>query len=298
MNAFMDEARGINMVEQQIYFGALELTLHTPAEPRWKPEVMRFFAPVFPVKKQVRVDVEFCDELSAPAGRLIKETNAMKVYEGGMQERTYKPVYVVNQETALYSREEANRIYLQYLTRSNVWRNPNFSLLTHVHIEKLLLDVNAMVLHSCYTEYKGKAILFTAPSGTGKTTQANIWKRVYGSSIVNGDKCLLQQTADGFMASGFFLHGSAEECENRAMPIEAIVVVRQSKQDAVQELRPMQKLSLLYSEMTINGWDKASVEKAMGLLEQLIAGTRVIMLHCTQMDSAAKTLHRYLFGEE
>ena len=42
-------------------------------------------------------------------------------------------------------------------------------------LEHLLATQRAVILHSAYIDYKGKAILFSAPSGTGKSTQAELW---------------------------------------------------------------------------------------------------------------------------
>ena len=43
-------------------------------------------------------------------------------------------------------------------------------------LERRLVKKNSMILHCAYVEYQGEAILFSAPSETGKTTQANLWK--------------------------------------------------------------------------------------------------------------------------
>ncbi len=184
-----------------------------------------------------------------------------------------------------------------YKENCNLWSNANFYLLTMLHIENLLLNVNALILHSCYMEYKNQAILFTAPSGTGKTTQGNIWKKIYNSKIINGDKCILQKMKDNFMACGFFLHGSAKECENYSIPIKAIVIVRQSPIDYIEELDIAKKVSLLYTEITVNNWNNRRIFHTLNLLEELVQRTTVIMLHCTMKDSAAYTLHHYLYGD-
>lgn len=284
------------MLQQKVFLGSLQLTISSPCEVNWHKEEHAFFSPVLWVKKQVEVNVSFCEELPEPVGGLIHHTNSMDIYKAEVEERYYYPVYTCDQSAAVCSRYAGNEIYTEYVEGRGLWYNPNFYLLTCVHLEQLLLDVGALVLHSCYTEYRGEAILFTAPSGTGKTTQAELWKRLYGSRIVNGDKCLLQKTDEGFFACGFFLHGSAEECENRAMPIRAIVVVRQSERNYVEELNAVQKVGLLYSEVTANSWNKKGVERTMELLEELIMRTPVMMLHCTMQDAAADILYAYLYG--
>ena len=48
-------------------------------------------------------------------------------------------------------------------------------------------------MHGAVIRYKGKAYLFTAPSGTGKTTHIRQWlKKAEGTFVVNGDKPLIK----------------------------------------------------------------------------------------------------------
>ena len=56
-------------------------------------------------------------------------------------------------------------------------------------LERRLSERPCLILHCAYLEYQGKAMLFSAPSGTGKTTQAGLWEQYRGSRTVNG--CLL-----------------------------------------------------------------------------------------------------------
>ena len=48
-------------------------------------------------------------------------------------------------------------------------------------------------LHSSYIIYHDKAILFTGPSGIGKTTQAELWRDYQGAEIINGDVTLIRK---------------------------------------------------------------------------------------------------------
>ena len=40
-----------------------------------------------------------------------------------------------------------------------------------------LLQRSAVILHASYIDWDGSAILFTGPSGTGKSTQAELWEQ-------------------------------------------------------------------------------------------------------------------------
>ena len=59
-----------------------------------------------------------------------------------------------------------------------------------------LLCCDGIVIHSSAIELDGNGILFSAPSGTGKSTQANLWREHKGAVVLNGDRPALR-TLDG-----------------------------------------------------------------------------------------------------
>lgn len=211
--------------------------------------------------------------------------------------RAYRAAFQPGQPFYAVSRRSGSRVDITFCGDFGLWNHPNMQLWNLMHLENYLLEAQGIILHCCYTEYRGQAILFTAPSGTGKTTQAGIWQRTYGSRIVNGDKCLLQRINGRWFACGFPHHGSADECENRTLPIAAIAVVRQARTDRVEDIGPAQRLGLLYSECTVNTWDPVRVTGAMDLLTDLAVQVPTVMLHCTMEDTAAHVLHQHIFGE-
>ena len=86
-------------------------------------------------------------------------------------------------------------------------------------LERRLVKKDSMILHCAYVEYQGEAILFSAPSETGKTTQANLWEKYRGSRTVNGDRSLLGKIDDRWTAQGWPVCGTSEVCNNEAVPI-------------------------------------------------------------------------------
>lgn len=279
-----------------LQLGRLAYTLESPVAIPWKDSDRQFLTEPDAPAVTVSASLTTAERLPPLPQQPVFQGRGLTVCQDGEWEvRSYYAMFLPGYPNYMRSRSCGNRVELLYNRSSGLLQNPNFSLWSVLHLEAFLLKAGALDLHSCYTEYRGEAILFTAPSGTGKTTQANLWKRVYGASIVNGDKCLLQRTEDGWLACGFPYHGSAPECENRSFPIRAIVVVRQAPENRVERLSPTRALGLLYSECTVNHWNAERAQRALELLGGLIAQVPVVLLRCNMEEDAARTLHRYLY---
>ena len=56
--------------------------------------------------------------------------------------------------------------------------------------KEIFNNYNGVLFHSVAIEYRGKAYIFTAKSGTGKTTHIMLWKKCLGDKvkIINGDR--------------------------------------------------------------------------------------------------------------
>ena len=165
-------------------------------------------------------------------------------------------------------------------------------------LERRQVQYNAFVLHCAYIEYQGKAILFSAPSETGKTTQGNLWEQYKGARTINGDRALLQKVNGQWIVRGWPVCGSSEICNNIEMPIHAIVMLSQGKIDEVSVLSPMKAFSLMYSQITINRWNAPVNIRCMDILEGFVRENPVWHLSCTISENAVNTLYKALYPKE
>lgn len=161
-------------------------------------------------------------------------------------------------------------------------------------LEKYMLRENALILHCAYMQRNGKAILFSAPSGTGKSTQADLWEKYRGTTTVNGDKSLLYCHEDGWYAHGWPICGSSEICHNESYPIEAIVMLHQAKENTIEPLRGLEPVKKLMAQVTINMWNSEYLMKAMDLIEGLVREVPVFELGCDISEGAVECLESML----
>lgn len=124
--------------------------------------------------------------------------------------------------------------------------------------------------HSSLVDWNGSGILFLGPSGIGKTTQAERWAEYRGADIVNGDLVFVQQTDDGFLGWGTPWHGSSPYCINRAVPLKALVVLKQSKENRIQELTGFEKVSEVSNNVFYPTWLDDGMELCTEILNNLL----------------------------
>ena len=145
-------------------------------------------------------------------------------------------------------------------------------------------------LHCSCLRYKGKAIIFTAPSGTGKSTHAALWQRHFGSEveIINDDKPLIRETDDGFVIYGTPWRGKHGRGTNISAPIGAVFFLAQAPENSTEPVDNFTALSLLMQQTVIpRGKDDASA--LLDMLGRLIEKTPMFRLNCNISDEAVMT---------
>ena len=119
-------------------------------------------------------------------------------------------------------------------------------------LDRRMIEYGGLILHCAYINHQGKGILFSASSGTGKSTQAALWEKYRGSEIVNGDRALLRKKEGTWLACGWPVCGSSDICKRMDISVYAIVMLRQGKDNSVVRLSPAKAFRQLYPQMTIN----------------------------------------------
>lgn len=101
-----------------------------------------------------------------------------------------------------------------------------------------LLKYNGMMLHASAVEYNGKAYLFSAPSGTGKSTHTQIWQREFGSAVkvFNDDKPALRYVDGKWFAYGTPWCGKDGININMKAPLAGICFLKQAPENRIRRL--------------------------------------------------------------
>ena len=174
------------------------------------------------------------------------------------------------------------------------WMKLDTVFVSMLALEKQMIEADAMILHSAYMCYDQTAVLFSAPSETGKSTQADLWEKYRGTWTVNGDRSLLIREDDGWKAYGWPVCGSSEICHNKTFPIRAIVMLKQAKENKVYPLKGIQALREVMEQITINTWDREYQMKAMDQIEQLLQEVPIYRLECDISEDAVRCLEEMI----
>ena len=160
-----------------------------------------------------------------------------------------------------------------------------------------LIGHERFFLHASAVVYEDAAYLFSAPSGTGKSTHTALWRELFpGSYILNDDKPVLQPGPEGVTVWGTPFAGKTDLQVNRGVPLKGICFLKQDTENHIRPVTDTEALSLLLN----NTWrPKNSHDMALllDMVEQVMMRTNVYELFCTTESEAAKLSYRMMKGK-
>jgi len=156
----------------------------------------------------------------------------------------------------------------------------------------------ATVLHSAAMAYRGKAVLFSAPSETGKSTHTKLWKQFYQDdvSLFNDDTPVIRPQGSLFFACGTPWSGKTEINENREFPLAGIVFLKQASENSIRKLSPIEAAVNLLNQ-TRKPVFEGLMDMHMDILREILKKVPVYELGCTISREAVDMVKDTLFQE-
>lgn len=239
-------------------------------------------------------DLDMVDSLPAFTGRVLARREDLTVLSAETGEIRYIGVKGNPEPYGCYREVSASSAQVTLLTSWAAREISDPGFVSLLALEKRMLERSALVLHTAFMVYKGQAVLFSAPSGTGKSTQADLWEKYRGSRTINGDRCLLRKQNGIWQAEGWPVCGSSQICNRGSWPVRAIVMLDQAKENSIERLTPAAAFAQVYSQITVNRWDKRAAVSAMDRIEELTEAIPVYHLACNISEQAVACLERAL----
>lgn len=152
-----------------------------------------------------------------------------------------------------------------------------------------------VLFHGSSLAIDGSGVLFTAKSGTGKSTHTRLWRKAFGNRVVmvNDDKPFLHITPDGTTVYGTPWRGKHRLGSNTSAPLRAICIVCRGAENSIQRITPREALPVLLQQ-TYMPEDPRMLQKTVALVDRLSRTVSVYRLYCNMDPEAAQVAYEGL----
>jgi hypothetical protein len=155
----------------------------------------------------------------------------------------------------------------------------------------------ALTIHASVVECYGKGLIFTAPSGTGKSTQANLWVTHKGAKVINGDRALIKIDKGSPYVFGIPWSGSQRIYLNQKVPLCAIIIIEQAKENKIRQISSSDALVRILPRCFLPYVDKVLLEEALGNLERIIGCIPIYLFGCKPDEAAVELVYQTVMKE-
>ena len=166
---------------------------------------------------------------------------------------------------------------------------------------ELLLHERAL-FHGPALFWKGRAWIFTAPSGTGKTTQILHWRKLLrrDTKIINGDKPLLvlRENGEVLVCSSPWRGKEKYGIKGLCAPLGGFILLKQGDHNEIEQLAVSDAVCPLFVEFISCPENAEQIRCQAEILQRILDTVPVWKLvNCGDKESAVltmKTLTQYL----
>ena len=157
---------------------------------------------------------------------------------------------------------------------------------------KILSDYDGFFFHSSALEMDGEGYLFTALSGTGKSTHTRNWRKRFGDRVtmINDDKPIIRKINGRFYVCGTPWMGKSDIGCNRIAPIRAIYVLQSGEENRAEKISPGTVLKQLF-EATLLPKNAENMGKLLGLFNDLFTQADLFRLTCNKDEESAEVAY-------
>lgn len=162
------------------------------------------------------------------------------------------------------------------------------TLAVYRKLAQLLVQDDILLMHGAVVAVDGQAYLFTAKSGTGKTTHTRLWMRQFGDRavMVNGDKPLLHITSEGVTVYGTPWDGKEHLSTNTSCPLKALCILTRSETNHIERISKKEALPML-CQQSYRLCSPIGAQKMLALVDRLGSSVPLYRLGCNMEPEAA-----------
>ena len=173
------------------------------------------------------------------------------------------------------------------------------TLAVYRKIADKMLEYDTMLFHGSAIAVDGVGYLFTAKSGTGKSTHTRLWREYFGDRavMINDDKPLLRITDNGVWVCGTPWDGKHRLSMNTTVPLAGICILERGLENCICSIAARDALYMLMQQ-SHRPKNPAAVMRLMDVLDKLMTKIRFFRLECNQNPDAAIVAYTGMNGKE
>lgn len=168
------------------------------------------------------------------------------------------------------------------LERLNCTREICEYLLTGAQFYHRLLKFNGFMMHSSAIAYGGRAYLFSAPCGTGKSTHTGLWQKYLGADkvvYINDDKPAIRKVDGIFYAYGTPWSGKEDLSANIKVPLGGIVYLSRADVPYIHRTNVVDAVKNLLWQ-TARPRTEKGMDTMLNLFEALLSSVPIYEMGC------------------
>lgn len=166
------------------------------------------------------------------------------------------------------------------------------TLAVYRKIADRLLSCDTLLFHGSVIAVDGEGYLFTAKSGTGKSTHTRLWREYFGERavMVNDDKPLLRITDSGVTAYGTPWDGKHRLSTNTAVPLKGICILARDTTNHIEPVEPHAVYPLIVQQ-TNRSLSADGMKQTLSLIDRMLNVVPVYRLGCNMDIEAARVAY-------
>lgn len=182
--------------------------------------------------------------------------------------------------------------YLSLCDREYMYTN-------HAFINRVTC-LDGVMIHSSCISYKGKAVLFSADSGTGKSTHTGLWKELYKDDVefINDDKPIIRIIDGVAYAFGTPWSGKTALNSNISAPLKGIVVLERGLENQIEKVQLSDVISTVFANIIVPNENNEIATQALQQYSKVLSLVPIYRLKCNISLEAPQVVKEEVFKDE
>ena len=173
------------------------------------------------------------------------------------------------------------------------------TLAVYRKIAEKMPDYDTVLMHGSCVAVDGAGYLFTAKSGTGKSTHTRMWRELLGERavMINDDKPLIRIMDDGAVIYGTPWNGKHRLGTNISVPLKAICILKRAEENTISPVSATDAYPVLLQQI-YRPADPAAMQKTLVLIDKLTRNVKFWQLGCNISLEAAALAYQTMKEDE